>query len=287
MKSNIIYIIGILLVITAYGCRDDIEVSFTEPKERVGDEDNWVVYNEMTQDLDEDTYDMFEGIEKDMLIFSSMSDQMETFEIGTIINNNKIDERAPEGFLKRIIGVEEVNGKMVYQTEDVTMSEAFSDFSFNFNGSFDEISGKNDNPLDGIFNQTKFKFPTESLTIKVPVSHGSTDSVDVTFVFEMDLSGDLVFEYNRNGQEGIKAGVKNFKINSLKIGAEFSPSIKSFMPYEKDPVFSIPIKLGAIPVGPVVIVPSIEIRAFFNAGAVIKGGMALNFSSNTLTSKSR
>lgn len=130
------FLILIVLIFAGGGCINDndsdntgsagelevrsVDHTFSRSAEEIPRED----FEKVTTSTDEETG-------KQTLVFPSSTDAYDTIQTGDVIVAG-VSSTTPEGMLKKVVGTEKRDGKLVVEVESATLPDAYDQLSFNF-----------------------------------------------------------------------------------------------------------------------------------------------------------
>ncbi|MDR1808976.1 MAG: hypothetical protein LBR34_01040, partial [Prevotella sp.] len=203
-------------------------------------------------------------------------DNVELPQVGDILLKTEITDKFPCGFLGRVVEVKNSGGTAEIATESVALDEAFEELELHFSENLSEYANEayDANSQSLKINKVKGKYQkaggVDEIFLSLPLNiHDGTMSASGT------LRVALNFDFDIN--------IKNFQLNYLNaainpkidLSADFSISVKG---KAKDELELASIPFAAIPVGPLVIIPKINIMAVVGVDGKVELQTTLSYS---------
>lgn len=183
-----------------------------------------------------------------------------------------ISNLTPNGFLGRVVNVEETNDHIVVSTERVNIDNAFktlttSFYDDNFCEKIVAIQDANGENIDfelSHSSSTRLDFDSENrVFVKIPIGKVEQDGFTLEGKIEIALGLDFHMAINDFKLQNLKIELKPEMINSYECGFEISTK-KEENGTEKEKFERVlkewTLKTGPIPVGPITLFPEPKIR---------------------------
>lgn len=231
MKSikNLIPLFSFLIILLI-GCKKDDIPNPSDGNEEVELADN-------TQIINEETNQTLISSDNNELVFEGSTEQLKDIETGDFLVSGPVEEVADYGYLKKVIAIQEDNGKYTFQVEDAQLTDVIENGTVSFK--------YNITPQDTFVRGSNF-----------------TDTFDKLF---FDADGDPFTQTNNLGLRGgydfeldfiFDLTIKNFKVDYFRTGLEITNDyyFEGFMGHNVElNNFTKELELFAIPLKPLVI----------------------------------
>jgi len=232
MKYYISLSIIILLLLSQTACQKDDEISVDEPQIELAK--NTVI-------LEEEASNELVSKSDNQLIFNKNNKSLKKIKYGDILVSSITDE-APEGYFRRITGITEMGDQIIFDTEDVKLTEAIKSCNVSFEKTFSPDDFEKNNEIEIDF----------EISDKFPIS--GQISLEPSFTF------DLVIDDFHVQTANFRMDMKHTLTASMDIteGYNFEPEEVEIMEENLKPFL---VFIGGV--FPLIITPEFELNAGF------------------------
>jgi formylglycine-generating enzyme required for sulfatase activity len=275
-KFFLILVIIILLILT--GCDDET----TEP------EDQDVVVSETTEVVEtEVANEEIEAISEEGDFTVDESSELADLEIGEIMLNGGSDV-APSGFLRKVTDKRTENGKVILETEQASMAEAFEELHLSETvrltpADVQRVELFNDSRYISERDDIAFNFELNTVFYDQDGNNGTTDDqirLDGNLEFILDLIADI--DINWFTLETMELGLQTEKNLDLDLTAGLHWSFEEESSFDIAELYFTPIVFTVVFV-PVTITPILSVEAHVNGDLTVTITTGIEYEETTRT----
>jgi hypothetical protein len=150
--------------------------------------------------LNSETDKLLTGLSENNLVFSSSNDQIKSIEVGSILASD-ITNNAPNGYLRRVVSIDNTSGNTIINTVQASLTEAIKnvDFSYNYsigNENIIDVDSSGVDILNKSFSLTKNRL-RQPAKINIPFKKFEIYKIGqdiITISGNVELSFDIDFD---------------------------------------------------------------------------------------------
>ncbi|MCB9075004.1 MAG: fibrobacter succinogenes major paralogous domain-containing protein [Chitinophagales bacterium] len=251
--SLLLFLIGLLLT---WSCKKDNQRKPDDPVKDIKKATN-------VFEVDKQTDQKLMELKDDEIVFNGNTAQLDSVKVGSIIISGTT-ENAPDGYLRKVTGIEKNGSEYVFATEEAALTEAFENLDIDYTYTFSDADSNK---------------RTEAFEIKIPTPNVilyDADANHSTVYDQLKFNGNIVIKPSID----IKIRIRNFKLEYALVGGKmgyetdlstnFGGNVASFTKSMK--LYEQIMGAFTIPGTPIVVTPTISV----NLGA--KGNISAELS---------
>ena len=229
------------------------------------------VLSSITKEIGDDWETNINGTVTDSIITLSSVGGLTMPKVGDILIKSQITEKFPYGFLGKVIEVKQEGGGAKIVTESVPLEEAFEELNLHFSQNISEYAISEYVKKGAPFANTRATADNNEVFLELPLEILDSDNIQAEGTLKVALSFDFDIKIKR-----LKMTYLNAAVNpKFELSADFSISVSSENKIEVE-LASIPF--AAIPIGPLVIVPKVQLFAVIGADGTIELQTGISYS---------
>lgn len=251
--------IGILLSVA--GCKDDDPIDPINETIKLGPNTTWI---------SEATAELLVVVDSVQVVFQGSSSELDDQQVGDIIVSG-IAPNAPYGYLRQITQKQKISDQYIFQTVDVSLSEAFEELNVSYSQTFtpgDTLTGKAED--------VRFNVDFPDVVIY------DVDGNESTTADQVKLSGSISFVPKID----VIVNISQFQLQHAKVEGAFETELSSSLTVGGSiglisgtiTVYQMPLTPFTLPGTPIVIVPFLRVKlgASGSASISIEGTVSNN-----------
>ncbi|MDP8221587.1 MAG: hypothetical protein P9X26_09585, partial [Candidatus Stygibacter frigidus] len=262
MKKLLLALVIVFLILT--GC----EKKSTEP------EDQDVIVPETTEVVETEVADEeIESITENGDMTVDESSELADVDVGQIMLSG-VSQVSPQGFLRKVTDKRTENGKVILETEQASMAEAFEEFHMSevirlTPADVERIELYNNSVYKSERDDIAFNFEMNTVFYDQDGNHATTDDqirLDGNLNFILDLIADI--DINWFSLETMEVGLATEKTLDLDLTASMQWSFEEESSFDLAELHFVPLTVW-VTVVPVTITPILKIEAHINGDLTV------------------